>query len=486
MVRIVTSSSMKPNFRVRVEMVRKLECYEPSTVELMGSQVGSAAAKGRDYHRHPAQGVAHDVFYHYPMIVDPDGSLWAEANRYLLSRLNGFVPAKRRTLESIAGDLAHFRQWLLEEEIDFLTVSARPRARPTYRYCTYLHDEIRQGRLKARTAKRRMSSLQNFYRWLEAEGFKFDYPLWLEDEAALMFRDARGFQRRKSVKSTDLTRSFRIVKSNDDYSEYLDDGGKLRPLPKGEQVALIQALKAIGNTEMTLAFFLALATGARLQTVFTLRRQNFLDEPYQGAVSHRVKVGAGTPVSTKYGKQMVLLVPLFLYRRVQIYMNSERCRQRIKLSKHVYPEDGDQYLFLTRAGQPYYMAENDPFAFLYRSPPRGNAVTQFIRQQLKPELYRLGFEFEFRFHDLRATFGINLLEERLRDYPLEDSSMQNQPNFFRLLMYIRRRMGHANLATTERYLSYRQSFKLAESLQNGYECYLENLMAVVEVADELD
>lgn len=152
-------------------MVRKLECYEPSTVELVGSHVCSAAAKGRDYY-HPAQDVAHDVFYHYPMIVDPDGSLWAEANRYLLSRLNGFVPAKRRTLESIAGDLAHFRQWLLEEEIDFLTVSARPRARPTYRYCTYLHDEIRQGKLKARTAKRRMSSMQNFYRWLETEGFK--------------------------------------------------------------------------------------------------------------------------------------------------------------------------------------------------------------------------------------------------------------------------------------------------------------------------
>ncbi|EJL6332749.1 site-specific integrase [Vibrio cholerae] len=486
MSEVVASLSMKLNFRVRVEVIRKLECYEPSTVKPVGSHVCSTADEGCTYYQHPPRDVAHDVFYHYPMIVDPDGSLWAEANRYLLNRLNGLVPAKRRTLESIAGDLAHFRQWLLEEEIDFLTDTARPRARPTYRYCAYLHDEIRLGKLKARTAKRRISSVQNFYRWLVVDGVKFEYPLWLENDAALMFKDARGFQKSKSVKSTDLTRSFRVVKSNDDYSEHVDDGGKLRPLPKDEQVALIHALKAIGNTEMALAFFLALATGARLQTVFTLRRQNFLDEPYKGAVSHRIKVGDGTPVSTKYGKQMVLLVPLFLYRRVQIYMNSERCHQRIKLSKHVYPENSDQYLFLTRTGQPYYMAENDPFTFLYRNPPRGNAVTQFIRQQLKPELYRLGFEFEFRFHDLRATFGINLLEERLRDYPLEDSSMQNQPNFFRLLMYVRRRMGHANLATTERYLSYRQSFKLAESLQNGYECYLENLMAVIEVADELD
>ncbi|EJH0831003.1 tyrosine-type recombinase/integrase [Vibrio parahaemolyticus] len=483
MSEVVASLSMKLNFRVRVEVIRKLECYEPSTVEFVDSHVCSAAAKSRDYYRHPAQDVAHDVFYHYPMIVDPDGSLWAEANRYLLSRLNGFVPVKRRTLESIAGDLAHFRRWLLEEEIDFLTDTARPRARPTYRYCAYLHDEIRFGKLKARTAKRRISSVQNFYRWLVVDGVKFEYPLWLENDAALMFKDARGFQKSKSVKSTDLTRSFRVVKSNDDYSEHIDDGGKLRPLPKDEQVALIHALKAIGNTEMTLAFFLALATGARLQTVFTLRRQNFLDEPYKGAVSHRIKVGDGTPVSTKYGKQMVLLVPLFLYRRVQIYMNSERCHQRMKLSKHVYPENSDQYLFLTRTGQPYYMAENDPFTFLYRNPPRGNAVTQFIRQQLKPELYRLGFEFEFRFHDLRATFGMNLLESFVNQMSKAETHLVVKADMTKALMLVRSRMGHTSIRTTEAYLNYREKYRVALDLQSEYEAYLESMLNEVNTDD---
>ncbi|EJL6577997.1 tyrosine-type recombinase/integrase [Vibrio fluvialis] len=483
MSEVVASLSMKLNFRVRVEVIRKLECYEPSTIELVGSHVCSATAKSRDYYRHPAQDVAHDVFYHYPMIVDPDGSLWAEANRYLLSRLNGFVPVKHRTLESIAGDLAHFRRWLLEEEIDFLTDTARPRARPTYRYCAYLHDEIRFGKLKARTAKRRISSVQNFYRWLVVDGVKFEYPLWLENDAALMFKDARGFQKSKSVKSTDLTRSFRVVKSNDDYSEHIDDGGKLRPLPKDEQVALIHALKAIGNTEMTLAFFLALATGARLQTVFTLRRQNFLDEPYKGAVSHRIKIGDGTPVSTKYGKQMVLLVPLFLYRRVQVYMNSERCHQRMKLSKHVYPESSDQYLFLTRTGQPYYMAENDPFTFLYRNPPRGNAVTQFIRQQLKPELYRLGFEFEFRFHDLRATFGMNLLESFVNQMSKAETHLVVKADMTKALMLVRSRMGHTSIRTTEAYLNYREKYRVALDLQSEYEAYLESMLNEVNTDD---
>lgn len=483
MSEVAASLSMKLNFRVRVEVIRKLECYEPSTVKPVGSNVCSTADEGCAYYRQPPRDVAHDVFYHYPMIVDPDGSLWAEANRYLLSRLNGFVPVKHRTLESIAGDLAHFRRWLLEEEIDFLTDTARPRARPTYRYCAYLHDEIRFGKLKARTAKRRISSVQNFYRWLVVDGVKFEYPLWLENDAALMFKDARGFQKSKSVKSTDLTRSFRVVKSNDDYSEHIDDGGKLRPLPKDEQVALIHALKAIGNTEMTLAFFLALATGARLQTVFTLRRQNFLDEPYKGAVSHRIKVGDGTPVSTKYGKQMVLLVPLFLYRRVQVYMNSERCHQRMKLSKHVYPESSDQYLFLTRTGQPYYMAENDPFALLYRSPPRGNAVIQFIRQQLKPELYRHGYEFEFRFHDLRATFGMNLLESFVNQMSKAEPHLVVKADMIKALMLVRSRMGHTSIRTTEAYLNYREKYRVALDLQSEYEAYLESMLNEVNTDD---
>lgn len=94
------------------------------------------------------------------------------------------------------------------------------------------------------------------------------------------------------------------MKSNDDYSEYIDDSGKLRPLPKDEQVALIQALKAIGNTEMTLAFFLALATGARLHTAF-------------GQVDTRFpkkKLSAVTPAHSIYCSRHYVTptVPIFL------------------------------------------------------------------------------------------------------------------------------------------------------------------------------
>ena len=473
--------------KVRVEIIRKLDRYEPTNLGEQQTEIEfSVRGKVYCYGKYCEQGLSLPAFYHYPMVIDPDGSPWPDANRYLLSRLNGVVPAKHRTLESIAGDLAHFRHWMLEEEVDYQHIPERPRARPTYRYCSYLHDELKFEHLKAGTAKRRMSSVQNFYRWLAGDGHNFEYPLWLENEASLMFKDGRGFQRHKAVKTTDLTRSFKAIKSSDDYSEYINDGGKLRPLPKEEQVALVESLRRVGNIEMLLAFLLALTTGARLQTVFTLRRQHF--EPWlrEGATAHRLKVGNGTLTNTKYGKQMVILIPGWLYRRVQVYLKSERYLARVSRSKHVYKAEGEQYAFLTRAGQPYYMADNDPFAFLYRSPPRGNAVTQFILQQLKPDLAKNGHEFEFRFHDLRATFGMNLLEDKLVNYQRGGVAVANQPEFFNQLMYVRERMGHSQLSTTEAYLNYRQKYHLAVHMQSEYEQYLEGLMNQFGGADGLD
>lgn len=460
---------------VRVEIVRKLELYEPTSEKSMTDSDIVFRANGTSYRYGKQHRPSDDkpYFYHFPIIVDDDGSPWVEGNRYLLSRLDHIIPAKHRTLESIAGDLVHFRKWLISEEIDFLNVPERVRARPTYRYCAHLHDELRLQKVKASTAKRRMSSVQNFYRWLSEDVHSFEHGLWLENDARIAFKDYRGFQQTKSVKSTDLNRSFKTPKNSDDYGVYIDDGGKLRPLPKDEQISLVESLKRVGNIEMILGFLFALTTGARLQTVFTLRQKHFSQWLSDDTSYHRLKVGGGTLINTKNNKQMVLLVPAWLYRRFQVYLNSERYKKRLVCASHVYSDEGEQYALLTRTGQPYYMAYQDGFNALYRSPPRGNAVTQFIRQQLLPDLKANSHNFEFRFHDLRATFGMNLLEGKLVDYQRGGISVANQPDFFQLLMYVRERMGHTQLSTTEAYLNYRQKYHLAAHVQSEYERYLE-------------
>lgn len=462
--------------KVRIVTIRQLELYEPTTAPIDNGDTAKLQQNTHTYSELAYGKTTFKSYFHFPVIVDPEGSIWGEGSRYLLSRLRGVVPAKHRTLESLAADLGNFRQWALDEEIDYLKSHARTRANPTYRYCAHLHDEISFQNIKPGTAKRRMSSVQNFYRWLQYQGTHFEHPLWIENDLSLNFLDSRGFKHGKTVKSTDLTRSFKNTRNTDDYGEYIEDGGKLRPLPKSEQLAVVESLKRIGNTEMTLAFLIALTTGARLQTVFTLRCGDFQKPPRKGASACRIKAGIGTLVSTKYGKQIVLLIPLWLYTKVQIYLNSERYKARSDKTNHIYDRQDEQYIFLTKAGRPYYVAESDPYNRLYRTPPRGNAITQFIRQQLKPDLLEHGHEFELRFHDLRATFGMNLLEGKLDAINFGNTPPENNPSFFQLLMYVKERMGHSQLRTTEGYLNYRNKYKIAINIQSEFEDFIRSLI----------
>lgn len=463
-------------FMARIELLKRLDLFEPTSIELGSDDkvVFSIKEKKYKYYTNASNDFFCEYFYHYPIIVDDDGSLWKEANLYLLDRINCFNPVKQRTLESIANDLLHFRRWLLLEEIDFLNITRRPRTRPTYRYTAFLHNEIRINKLKPSTAKRHISNIQNFYRWLEKDGINFNFPLWEEKNLNVAFKNAYGFLRSKDIVSTNLTRSFKTHKSSDD-DEYIYDGGKLRPLTKQEQEILITSLISINNIEMTLAFLVALTTGARLQTVFTLRRCDFEMPVSEKATVIRIKVGSGTLVDTKFNKQMVIIIPSWLYDRMKIYLNSKKYEKRKEKSKHTYKNKLHQYAFLTRSGSPYYLSQNDPNQELYRYPPRGNSIQQFIRQQLRPLILQSEHTFEIRFHDLRATFGMNLLESKLQGYSAKDYST-NEPELFNILNFIRTRLGHSQLRTTEAYLNYKRIQNLSTHVQDEFELYLKSMM----------
>lgn len=176
--------------KVRVEVIKRLDLYKPTGEERHGAECFVVNHRGRSvrYGKYRNHDFSDEYFSHPPILIDPDGSPWPKANRYLLNRLCGILVAKHRTLESIANDLANFRQWLLDEGVDFLNVPKRQRARPTYRYCGYLHDEVRMARIKPSTAKRRICSVQGFYRWLQMDGREFDYPFMAGEYGFFVFQ----------------------------------------------------------------------------------------------------------------------------------------------------------------------------------------------------------------------------------------------------------------------------------------------------------
>ena len=128
----------------------------------------------------------------------------------------------------------------------------------------------------------------------------------------------------------------------------------------------------------------------------------------------------------------------------------------------------DQYLFLTRTGNPYYVAEEDSELFGY-SNERGSAIRQFAARILQ-EIVKANQAFKYQFHDLRATFGMNLIEDNMK---LIDKGDMSQPQ---LLDLVRRRLNHSSVDVSMRYLRFRSDHPLVANAQSEFESHLEGVI----------
>ena len=410
-----------------------------------------------------------DNFLHFPIITYNDGSVWEHGSLYLLSKLKNYQKPSPKTLDSIATDLKHFKEYCNNESIDYL-LAPRKVLRPTYLYRSHLQQLLRNGEISPNTIKRRMSAIIGFYEYLiNNEGIEFKFPLWESGITSITYKDSYGFKHSKQVKTKDVSRV--VSTSNPDlFDDAIVDGGRLHPLSHTQQIALIKALKTIGNTEMILGFLIALTTGARIQTVFTLRKKHFEETLSDKENEIRIKVGYGTNCDTKFNKIHTLIFPSWVYKKVRIYLNSPRYKKREEKASHIFDEQNKQYLFLTNRGAPFYVANDDLYRHLYKEVPNGATIRQFIFNSLKRQLQTDGYKFDFSFHDLRATFGMNMLDNLM---PLVNSK---EMKLSHVLIHIKERMGHSSLSTTEKYLNFRDKHTIKKQPQDNYENYLESLI----------
>ena len=410
-----------------------------------------------------------DNFLHFPILINDDGSIWKHGSLYLLSKLKNYQKPSPKTLDSIASDLKHFKEWCNNEDIDYLS-APRKILRPTYLYRSYLQQLLRNGKISPNTIKRRMSAIVGFYEYLiNEEGIKFKFPLWESGITSIIYQDNQGFKHSKQVKTKDISR-VAATSNTDLFDNTIIDGGRLHPLSHEQQIALVEALKAIGNIEMTLSFLIALTTGARIQTVFTLRKKHFEKVIKENEDEVRIKVGYGTDCDTKFNKLHTLILPTWVYNKVQIYLNSPRYKKREERATHIFDEANKQYIFLTNRGTPFYVAHNDPYRNQYKEVPNGATVRQFILSSLKKQLKKKGLDFNFSFHDLRATFGMNLLDKLMTLVDKKELKLSHA------LIHIKERMGHSSLSTTERYLNFKEKHKIKEQAQDNYETFLMELL----------
>ena len=372
----------------------------------------------------------------------------------------------------IADDLAAFRRYIDEEQLDYTIFPRRKFTRPTYRYRGYLMIKIRSGEIALTTARRRMQTAIAFYRWLVCEGwFKPEYPLWDEKDILFHVVDSVGLKSSIAVKTTDV--SIKSIKQNNPYDGMIEDGGKLRPLSINEQEELVKTLIEIGNIEMTLAHLIALFTGARIQTVLTIKSRHVRAELDENVMEVPLCCGPGTGIDTKYEKSQILFFPRWLYEKLQVYSYSERAEARRKKSTQ-----SDTYLFLSSHGNPYYQDKLEINRFdktrTKRYEASGATLRMFLSERVLPLMQKkMGKEFHYRFHDLRATFGMNLIDSQLKYVEKGDITLHDAREFVKI------RMWHKSSNVTDRYLQYRKRMKMVTEVQLHYE---EHLWHLIETA----
>jgi hypothetical protein len=418
------------------------------------------------------------------LVLCGDGSPWVDACLYLLEKITDNYSERHVLLSSnTASDLAKYRAFIEEYDINYLDFPKQKMKRPTYRYRAHLKSMIRSGEIAISTAQRFMQSIISFYRWLKAERrFNPSYAMWNESDVYINYEDSVGFSKSKIVKTTDIKIKGKAGSATLD--TFIMDSGRLKPMSVNEQIVLVESLIALDNVEMTLNILIALFSGARIQTVLTLKVRHFNVDLPAGLEEVRLNCGPGTFIDTKHDKKMCIAFPRWLHDIISNYVFSENAvKKRLKWKDKKKNQtsavsNDDAYVFLSNRGTPFYEDSIDRNKFnLHQkgtSRPSGGVVRTFMADRLLPLMREtLGANFSFKYHDLRATFGMNLTDALINRMEL------GQLNLTQVRNEVRDRMGHTSYTTTDNYLGYREKSRVVKLTQTAYEQHLKSLSATI-------
>lgn len=308
--------------KVLIPSFRLTEVCDPADPRAVRRDI--RAGKAREpisYHVRPVideDGESRFNYNLFPIPLDRAGKPWGLATNFLLSRMEGESLPDMVTYKSLADDLGAFKEWLDRSSnpdvllLDFPNMKLR---RCTYRYSGFLKQQVFAKETAPGTAKRRMSTVVAFYRWMiREEMFEPENDPWEERTYSLGFKNDYGGTVIKKVVTTDV--GIKIPKADDALDDTIQDGGRLRPLPKTEQEWVMEAADACGNAEMYLLILFMFLTGARIQTATTLRVCHFTGKNplfsrsiSGGGAVFKLKAGPGTGIDTKGNKEGLLQVP---------------------------------------------------------------------------------------------------------------------------------------------------------------------------------
>jgi integrase len=417
------------------------------------------------------------VIRKFPIIIRGDGTPWDLGNLYLMYKLTELAkiePPSVETIQAIAKHLMMYLRWIehvcaQDQVMHELYFPEREEFRVTYSYQRYLRRLLRENPqpISLGVAKGRMQAVIGFYRGILHGGLVRESAIanapYEARAIGIPVVNSIGLQYIKQVQTSNLTikapRRETVLGS-------IKDGGNLRPLTEEEQSIVIAELERYGNRAFQLMCFVALFTGARIQTVCTLRVKHVKEMLKSKSVRGEflLKVGPGTDIDTKNDVNYRLHFLCKLADMLDEYVTSEEYAER--RAKSFYGESDKNYVFLARNGSAYFTSkqeirERQEGLFSQRISPKdrvaftiqkGYAVRNYIQRLIRDIRLKHADFNHFRFHDLRATFGMNFV----RDADQEGIRDVREP--------LRSRMGHKNFQTTQLYLNYDETNEAVQSV----------------------
>lgn len=367
-----------------------------------------------------------------PQIFYSDGSPFLAANAYARDRREqGKQP---ETVLSAMHHLMAYASWLEVRGLDWTHFPLKKRERCLYRYRGYLIEQRDEGGISPSTASARMSAIVRFYRWAMVHNWIERKPYWQDRNVSLNFTTPVGLSRTFSVSSSDLA-----IPNRKRTGSSLEDG--LLPLSINSRRKLLAFLKSNDMTELFLMFLLGFFTGARIETIRTLRLQSletFLEDPHTPSLK-RLPVGPPTPIKTKYSVSGSLLIAQVVVDELKEYAKSAR-----RLWRQSKAKDSEKtLLFLTSTGRKY---ESNSF----------NSLMTKLRRKLLEAGYN---EFsDLKFHQTRATFGTQLMRACLASGENAEDAIE----------FVKDAMLHKDTSTTWKYIKFIKSEEVKEKLSDEF------------------
>lgn len=394
--------------------------------------------------------------FNFPFLFHRNGLPWVEANSYFLSIVQ-HKHLNSRPTDDVRRRASRLLEYLLFCEahgIDWLDFSGkRPSHRPTYRYYRHLLDKGGKG---PAVINQHTGAVYDFYKFVAHNWHPLDLTRVDTVKQMRVNLDTASGSRSITVEKRSQTRPT-PRDSLVPIGFVRDEGEDLRPLTNPQLSEMLQVIEADNwSMQERMILLTALMTGARKQTVLTLRKRHlrhFTAQNLQRDGTYLIHAGPGTGIDTKFGKPQVLRFPKQLADDLLMFASSPIAVRRrlmfLEVTQQEFPgvgvtQDEDIYLFLSDQGNCYYMGEDDPRYPIVKSRPTGQVTETIKRKLLKSTSEK--FPSSFTYHWLRATFAFQLYQHLL-PY-LQSGSLQPGEE----ISLIQHRLHHADRATTENYL----------------------------------